>query len=133
MVVSAAQVIKHPYRQNKNFISYQVGRKSRATPGFRARVKAMNIQRFVSYKLEVLSELLTPIIRGWINYFGKFNRFAIKYTMDCVNRRLARWAMYKHKGLRGRVTRAYQWLRELAKREPNLFPHWKLGMIPYGR
>ncbi|WP_242975029.1 group II intron maturase-specific domain-containing protein [Anaerovirgula multivorans] len=33
------------------------------------------------------------ILRGWINYFGKYNASAIKYTLDCVERRIVKWAM----------------------------------------
>lgn len=43
---------------------------------------------------------------GWMNYFGKFNPSAMKYTMLCINGRLVKWAMCKYKHLRGRQCRA---------------------------
>jgi hypothetical protein len=32
--------------------------------------------------------------------------------------------------LRGRQRKAAEWMKELAKREPNMFPHWVLGFTP---
>lgn len=81
-------------------------------------------------KIEMISELISPIIRGWMNYFGKFNPSAMNYTMFCINSRLIKWAMRKYKHLRGRQRKATEWMKELAKREPNMFPHWVLGFTP---
>ncbi|WP_304442051.1 group II intron maturase-specific domain-containing protein, partial [Pseudobutyrivibrio sp. UC1225] len=62
--------------------------------------------------------------RGWINYFGKFNPSAMKYTLQCIERRLVKWAMCKYKNLRGHRRRAEKWLTSVRKREPRLFAHW---------
>jgi hypothetical protein len=78
----------------------------------------------------MLAELLGPMIRGWLNYFGRFNFSAVKYTMDWVNRRLIKWAMCKYKRFKNHQGRAIEWLRKLAQREPNMFPHWALGILP---
>ncbi|WP_414647986.1 group II intron maturase-specific domain-containing protein [Desulfitobacterium sp.] len=73
---------------------------------------------------------LAPMIRGWLNYFGKYNRSMVKYMMDCINRSLVKWATCKYKRFRSHSGRARDWLKELAKREPNMFPHWTLGILP---
>ncbi|MGE5630013.1 MAG: group II intron maturase-specific domain-containing protein, partial [Caulobacteraceae bacterium] len=81
-------------------------------------------------KIEMLAEVLSPIIRGWQNYFMKYNPSAIRFSLNCVNQRLVKWAMCKFKRFRNHRRKANEWLRELAKREPNRFPHWALGIIP---
>jgi len=81
-------------------------------------------------KIEMVAEILNPMIRGWINYFSKYNKSAVKYTMDCINRRLVKWAMFKYKHFRNHSSNAEKWLREIAKREPNMFPHWAVGFAP---
>jgi hypothetical protein len=55
---------------------------------------------------------------------------AVKYSIDCLNRRLVKWAMCKYKRFRGHRKRAEEWLKEIAKREPKMFAHWALGMTP---
>lgn len=78
----------------------------------------------------MIAELINPTVRGWLNYFLKYNPSAVRYSIDCLNRRLVKWAMYKFKRFRGHRTRAEKWLKELAKREPKMFSHWALGMTP---
>lgn len=59
---------------------------------------------------------------GWDNFFGKrkFNPSAMKYTLQCVERRLA---MFKYKNFRGHRRKIEKWLASVRKREPKLFAH----------
>nr|WP_312579326.1 group II intron reverse transcriptase/maturase [Sedimentibacter sp.] len=92
---------------------------------FRDKIKALKIHKKTGCKIDMIAENINPIVRGWINYFGKYNVQAIKYSLDCVERRLIRWAMCKFKRFRGHRRMAEKWLSEVRKREPNLFAHWK--------
>ncbi|MFC4600101.1 group II intron reverse transcriptase/maturase [Cohnella hongkongensis] len=102
----------------------------KSAKAFRDKIKSMRIHSYTGSKIEMIAEMLSPMVRGWLNYFTKFNPSAVKYTIDCLNRRLVKWAMCKYKRFRGHRSRAEKWLKELAKREPNMFPHWVLGMVP---
>ncbi|AZU60839.1 group II intron reverse transcriptase/maturase [Neobacillus mesonae] len=97
---------------------------------FRSKIKAMNIHKFTGCNIQIIAEMINPMIRGWLNYFTKYNPSAVKYSIDCVNRRLTKWAMCKYKRFRGHRKRAETWLKALAKREPSMFPHWVKGMTP---
>ena len=72
----------------------------------------------------MISEVLNPMIRGWMSYFGKYNPSAMKYTLQVIERRIVKWAMSKYKYLRGRRKRAEKWLSQVRLREPSLFAHW---------
>jgi len=102
----------------------------KSAKSFRDKIKSMRIHSFSGSKIEMIAELINPIVRGWLNYFTKFNPSAVRYSIDCLNRRLVRWAMCKYKRFRGHSKRAEKWLKEIAKKEPNMFPHWALGMLP---
>ena len=91
---------------------------------FRDKIKAMKIHKRTGCKLDIIAEILNPLIRGWINYFGKFNPSAMRETLQCIERRLIKWAMCKFKRLRGRRRRAEKWLCTVRQREPKLFAHW---------
>ena len=67
------------------------------------------------------------IVRGWMNYFGRYNRSAMKKGLDCVQRRLIRWAMCKYKHFRRHRQRAEKWLNQIKMREPKMFAHWALS------
>ena len=49
-----------------------------------------------------------------------------------INEYLVRWAMRKYKRLRGHLTRAVKWLANVARRDPRLFAHWRVGVRPDG-
>jgi len=91
---------------------------------FRDKIKALDIHKKTGCKIDIIAEMLNPLIRGWMNYFGKYNPSAMKYTLQCIERRIVKWAMCKYKNFRGHRRRAEEWLSTVRKREPNLFAHW---------
>ena len=109
-----------------NFVA-SVSKKS--CKSFREKIRSMEIHKKTGCKINMIAEELNPTIRGWINYFGKFNASAIKYSLDCVDRRLIKWAMCKYKRFRGRRRLAENWLFQVKKREPALFAHWKYRYV----
>ena len=114
-------------RYQFNFLSF-VSKKS--AKNFRDKIKAMELHKMTGRKIEMIAELINPMVRGWLNYFSAYCKSAVKYTMDCLNRRIVKWAMSKYKRFKGHRKRAELWLKTLAKREPNMFAHWVLGWTP---
>lgn len=111
-------------RLQANFIA-SVSKKAEQT--LKDKVKALEIHKSTGSKIEMIAEVLNPILRGWMNYFGKFNRSAMKRVLDCVQRRLIKWVMCKYKNFRGHRRRAEEWLKQVRKREPRMFAHWALS------
>ncbi|MGI6569584.1 MAG: group II intron maturase-specific domain-containing protein [Caldicoprobacterales bacterium] len=33
----------------------------------------------------MIAEMINPTVRGWLNYFTKYNPSAVRYTIDCLN------------------------------------------------
>ena len=90
----------------------------------------MELHKMTGRKIEMIAELMNLMVRGWLNYFSVYCKSAVKYTMDCLNRRIVKWAMSKYKRFKGDRKRAELWLKTLAKREPNMFAHWVLEWTP---
>lgn len=107
-----------------NFICY-VSKQSGKS--FRDKIKALEIHKKTGSTIQMISEILNPLIRGWMNYFGKYSPSAMKYTLTVIENRIIKWAMSKYKYFRGRRKRAEKWLSQVKQREPGLFAHWKLG------
>lgn len=84
--------------------------------------KAMQIHKKRG-KLERLAQELKPIIRGIINYYGKFSTGHLRRVLYQLNVRLLKWVKWE-KGFY--KMKSIQWLRNKFKEQPWLFPHWKL-------
>jgi hypothetical protein len=59
-----------------------------------------------------------------VNYYGRFHRSALRRALRTVDSFIVRWAQRKYKRLRGHAKRAWDWLRGVKSRQPNLFAHW---------
>lgn len=97
-----------------------------SSKNFREKIKAMEVHKKTGCKIEIIAEMINPLVRGWMNYFGKFNPSAMRGTLQCIERRIVKWAMCKYKNFRGRRCRAEKWLCTIRKREPKLFAHWSI-------
>lgn len=96
----------------------------KACKNLRDKIKELKLHKMSGSSINIIAQAINPIVRGWTNYFGKYNASALKYTIKCIENRILRWAMNKYKYFRGRRQRAEKWLSELRNREPKLFAHW---------
>jgi RNA-directed DNA polymerase len=83
------------------------------------------LKRTTNTLQEVAAEI-NPVLRGWINYYGKFYKAKLVNFMHIVNVKLASWARRKYKNLRASEMKAIRWLYRISVREPTLFAHWAL-------
>src|ERR1035441_746152 len=65
-----------------------------------------------------------PMLLGWIQYYGRFHRSALRSALRTLDQFIVRWAQRKYKRLKGHTKRAWDWLRGLQARQPTLFAHW---------
>lgn len=101
-----------------------------AAKSFRNKIK-LAIKEANTTSLICLSENLNPIIRGWMNYFMRFNKSeAIRKGINYVNLSLIRWLRRTHKSVKNGLNKAQRLLGRMSKSSPNLFYHWKMGYMP---
>ena len=117
-------------RWGKHFINFSPAVSDKASKGMRDIMRSWGLQRRSDKTLQDISHMFNPIVRGWINYYGNYYKSALYPTFWMFNWVLVRWAMRKYKRLRGHQRRARHWLEGIAKREPQLFAHWQMGMQP---
>lgn len=117
-------------RWGKPFINFSPAVSNEAGKEMRQETRRWKLHLRSDKSLGDLSRMFSPIVRGWINYYGSFYKSALYPTLRHLNRILVRWARRKFKRLRRHRRRAEYWLGRIAKREPWLFPHWRMGVRP---
>lgn len=71
-----------------------------------------------------LAKWINPIVRGWMNYYGRFYRTEMYGLLRRINTYLVRWARQKFKRLRA-FKRVKRWWHGILQRKPDLFVHWR--------
>ena len=74
-----------------------------------------------------IAQYLNPLIRGWVNYYGRFRGYELSKVFWLLRNRLVRWARKRYKRYRTSLNRAFKWLDRVRKQYPYLFYHWQLG------
>ena len=116
-------------RRGKFFVNFSPAMSDKAAKAARATIRSWQLQNRSDKSLEDLARMFRANLVGWLSYYGRYYKSGMYPTFRALNRRLVRWAQRKYKRYRHQ-RRATHWLRQLAQREPQLFPHWQLGVLP---
>lgn len=116
-------------RNNELFCSFTPAVSPSALKAIRSTVRDLNIRQQTQRSLDDIARKLNPLLRGWISYYGRYNRSALGAMLRHVNLTLVGWMMRKFKRFQGRKVGAALFLEKLGKANPALFEHWRIGMI----
>lgn len=117
-------------RWGKYFVNFSPAVSNRSKKKMRQELRKWRIHLRSDKSLTDISRMINPILRGWINYYGKFYKSELYCVFKHLNRILVRWAERKYKRLKGHSRKAGYWLGNIARREPSLFCHWQWGLKP---
>jgi len=121
-------------RWGKFFINFTPAVSTEAMTKMRQEMRRWRLPRRSDKAIDDLARMWNPVLRGWIQYYGRFYKSALYPVFRHFNDLLVRWAMRKYKRLRRHHRRAEHWLVGVARREPRLFAPWYLlGLRPGGR
>lgn len=118
-------------RRGQHFVSFLPAISAKAAKAIRKTIRDWRIgSTRNNQSLEDLARLVNPVVRGWLNYYGRFYRSKCVQVLKHLNLAIAHWARRKYKRLRCRKRASRHWLRRIAQRDTNLFDLWKLGIRP---
>ena len=100
----------------------------KAVKKIRKEIRSWNLHLRSDKRIEDLSRMFNPVIRGWLQYYGRYYRSALYPPMRQLDRSLARWAERKYKKLRGHLRRATHWVARISRRDSKLWAHWQMGV-----
>lgn len=115
-------------KQGDLFTGFSPAVSKSAQKSMRAKTKSFRLYKRSELSLEDISRKFNPTLRGWLNYYGKFNPSEMSSVWRHFNKTLVAWAMRKYKRFRGQKTRAAKFIKGIADKQPSLFAHWHAGM-----
>jgi RNA-directed DNA polymerase len=114
-------------RFGKYFINFSPAVSDKAVRKIRTEIRSWKLHLRSDKTIEDLSRMFNPVVRGWIQYYGRYYRSALYPAMKQLNRSLTRWASRKYKKLRRHVRRASHWIARISRRDPQMWAHWHMG------
>lgn len=121
-------------QRNESFTNCLPAVSNKSLSSIRAKMKQWETLKLSGSTLEEVAIEINPVIRGWINFYGKFYTSKLKSFMREVNLRIIKWARSKYLKIRPSLKKGFIWLKGVSLRKPNLFAHWKLlGATPVVR
>jgi len=114
----------------KIFLGFTPGISPTAKKSLLRTMKRWKLHFRVGDSLDDIAQAINPVITGWFNYYGKFNKSSLKDVWTKLNWRLAKWLGRKYKGLKGKKRKCIHRLGKIAKVRPQLFAHWEINYKP---
>ena len=116
-------------RRGTLFWSFTPAVSRAALTEMRQEIRRTNFRNRTQIELGDVARGLNPVLRGWMEYYGRYSPSALYPVFRQVNRTLVAWAMRKYKHLAGHKTRASLFLESIAEKNPQLFAHWQKGTV----
>ena len=118
-------------RWGRYFVSFLPAISTKAATAIRQTIRSWRMASTRNnQRLEDLARLANPVVRGWLNYYGRFYRSRCVQVLRHFNEALGKWAQRKYTRFRRRERAAMHWLGRIARRDPDLFVLWRQGVRP---
>jgi RNA-directed DNA polymerase len=111
--------------RGKFFINFTPGVSQKACKAMRDTTRRWKLRMRSDKSLQELAKMYNPVVRGSINYYGKYYKSAIYDVLRHLNSALEKWACRTLKRFKGHRRQARHWLGKIAQQKPNLFAHWQ--------
>jgi hypothetical protein len=89
------------------------------------KLRDLAIHNWVSCDIHKMASALAPMIRGWMNYYGRYRMSEMQWVFRLLNIRLAKWARKRYH--LKTYAKSYGWLKRMMKWYPHTFVHWTYG------
>src|SRR6266545_1658346 len=87
-------------KDGKQFNSLNAAISKPALKKISAEARSWRLHNRIGRELVDVARDINPIVRGWMNYYGAFNRSAMYPLLQRINAYLIRWIRNKYKRLR---------------------------------
>src|SRR6266446_5003268 len=93
-----------------------------------AAIRDLGIRHQTQLSLADVARRINPLLRGWIEYYGRYAPSALYPLLRYIYLTLRDWVMRKFKRFAASKSRAGYFLKRLARENANLFVLWRSGI-----
>ncbi len=108
------------------FMRFLPAASDKAIKAMKAKTRIQRFGKRTDLDLHDIAELYNPVLRGWINYYGRYTRTRLYPVFKHFNKILINWIRNKYKKIASKE-RAVEFLKRMHKKDPKLFAHWSMG------
>lgn len=120
------RTIKDKFGRKNRLVVFSPAISQMAKTNIRKVLKEILKTRWSDKSLEWFADVLNPKIRGWVNYYTKFNRIIGLDVFYYLNELIRQWVKNTYK-IKGKAW-LYEKYRNIQAANPDLFYHWRLGV-----
>ncbi len=120
------RTISSKFGKAKRLLVFSASICQSAKTSIRGAMKAILLTRWSNQSIEWFAKKLNPKIRGWINYYTRFNRDETHNVFYYLNELIRTWMKNTYK-VRNKE-KLYEKYREVQSANPEMFYHWRLGI-----
>lgn len=120
------RTIKSKFGKAKRILVFGAAICNEAKASIRTAIKGVLRTQWSTQTLEWFADKLNPKIRGWINYYSRFNSDEAYGVFYYLNELIRKWIKNTFK-IRGK-DRLYKKYKLIQVENPILFYHWKIGV-----
>lgn len=120
------RTVKDKFGRNKRLVVFNAAISQQAKTSIREKLREVLPPMWSNQTLTWFAQKLNPKIRGWINYYAKFNQHIAYEVFYYLNKLIRKWIKNKYK-IRGK-TGLYDKYQIMQSANPHLFYHWRLGI-----
>jgi len=118
-------------RGGKAWTSFLPAVSAAATQRMQRTIREWRLPKQTPVSLNELAARYNATLRGWLNYYGRFYKSAMRSVFDHFDQQLLRWARRKYRKFARSSRRSRRWLEKMVRRVPRLFIHWlAFGRVP---
>ena len=120
------RTIKDKFGRKRRLVVFNAAISQKAKTSIREKLRGVLRTQWSNQTLQWFADQLNPKIRGWINYYAKFNGHIAYNVFYYLNELIRRWIKNTYK-IRGKAW-LYDKYRQVQASNPKLFCHWQLGI-----
>jgi RNA-directed DNA polymerase len=111
-------------RHGRMFTSFLPAISKDAMKRLNQEVRRWRLHLHNTWDLGQIARWINPIVRGWLQYYGRYYRSELYPLLKRINTYLMRWVRKKYRRLHG-FKKAHAWWKLVGERVPHLFFHWR--------
>jgi RNA-directed DNA polymerase len=120
------RTVKDRFGRKNRLVVFNAAISQQAKTSIRSKLREVLRPQWSNQTLAWFAMKLNPKIRGWINYYAKFNGHIGYDVFYYLNGLIRRWLKNTYK-IRGK-TKLFDKYQTIQSANPNLFYHWRLGI-----